>query len=387
MKQNMMRSALKTVSAALLMYSALSGAAPLEPVFTTSIPIGGDLFASGVNDWGNEIYEASAAESKIYVIDAATNSVKDTIDIGFGANGLAYYRKADQILLVDMGSEALKILDRKTKQIVGSITIPGHHAVKVAVDQALGKAWVTSMHGGSVSVVDLKKREVLDTVTIGTGGAQPLHCNPWAGECTTQGSEPIQVAVDQTHHRVYVASYKENHVTVIDGKKHKVQGARIPVGSVPNGIGINSKTDRAYIANWQDGTVSVISGAKRKVIATIPVGSGAQEPVHCYEALVITGCTQWGSMPIGDIGVDQKRNRMYVANSNDGTISVIDGKTSTVLGNSVMVTSGKLLPDGCLDFFVCTSGSAARSALFSAKTNKLFIDAVHDKTISVVELK
>jgi YVTN family beta-propeller protein len=184
-----------------------------------------------------------------------------------------------------------------------------------------------------------------------------------------------------------VASYKENHVTVIDGKKHKVIGSRIPVGSVPNGMGINPKTNRVYVANWQDGTVSVINGAKRKVIATIPVGSGAQEPQHCYEALVITGCTRWGSMPIGFIGVDAERNRMYVANANDGTISVINGKTNTILGNPVMVTSGKLLPDGCFDFDVCKSGSAARGALFSAKTKKLFIDAVHDKMLSVVELK
>ena len=104
MKQNMMRSALKWVSATVLIYSGLSGAALAEPVFTTSIPIGGGLFASGVNDWNNEIYEASADEKKIYVIDAATNSVKETIDVGFGPNGLAYYRKADQIALVKTGT-------------------------------------------------------------------------------------------------------------------------------------------------------------------------------------------------------------------------------------------------------------------------------------------
>lgn len=385
--RNVMRSALKLVSVTLLIYSGLSMAAPVEPVFTASIPSPGGLFGSGVNEWDNEIYEASSADSKLYVVDAVSNSVKEVIDVGFGAQGVAYYRKADQILLVDMGNEALKILDRKTKQIVGSITIPGHHAAKVAVDQALGKAWVTSMHGGSVTVVDLKKRVVLDTITIGTGGPQPPHCNPWAGECVSQGSTPIQVVVDQQRHRVYVASYVENHVTVINGKNHKVIGSRIPVGSVPNGMGVNPKTNRIYVANWQDGTVSVINGAQRKVIATIPVGSGAQEPAHCYEALVLTGCQKWGSMPIGNIGVDQKKNRMYVANSNDGTVSVINGKTNAIEGSPVLVTSGKLLPDGCFDFGVCTSGSAARSALFSPKTNKLFIDAAHDKKISVVELK
>lgn len=372
---------------AFLAYTAASTAASLPPSFATAIPIGGGLFASGVNDWDGEIYEASADERKVYVLDAAKTVVKDVIDIDFAANGLAYYRKADQILLVDMGNEALKIVDRKTRKVVGSISIPGHHAVKVAVDQTLGKAWVTSMHGGSVSVVDIKKGAVLDTITIGTGGAQPPHCNAWAGECATQGSTPIQVAVDQKRHRVYVASYVENHITVINGKNHKVIGSRIPVGSVPNGLGINEKTNRIYVANWQDGTVSIINGAKLKVMATLPVGSGAQEPAHCYEALELTGCQKWGSMPIGDIGVNQAKNQMYVANANDGTLSVIDGRTNTVAGSPLPVTSGKLLPDGCFDFGVCTSGSAARSALFSKKTGKVFIDSVHDKTISVIDVR
>lgn len=378
---------LKILFVSLLIYSNLTWAAPLQPVFIASIPSPGGLFGSGVNNWDNEIYEASSSESKLYIIDAVTNSVKDTVDVGFGAQGVAYYRKADQILLVDMGNEALKILDRKTKEFVASISIPGLHAVKVAVDQSLGKAWVTSMHGGSVSVVDLKKGVILETITIGTGGVQPPECNPWAGECASQGSTPIQVAVDQKRHRVYVASYVENHVTVINGKNHKVIGSRIPVGSVPNGLGINEKTNRIYVANWQDGTVSVIHGGKRKVIATIPVGSGIQEPTHCYEAKVLTGCQKWGSMPIGDIGVNQAKNQMYVANSNDGTVSVINGRTNTVIGSPVQVTSGKLLPDGCFDFGACTSGSAARSVLFSKKTQKLFIDSTRDKTISVVELK
>ena len=108
MKQNMMRSALKWVSATVLIYSGLSGAAMAEPVFTASIPMpAGRLFASDVNNWDNEIYEASSTDKKIYVIDAVDNTVKETIEIGFGANGLAYYRKADQILLVDITSVRL----------------------------------------------------------------------------------------------------------------------------------------------------------------------------------------------------------------------------------------------------------------------------------------
>ena len=88
--------------------------------------------------------------------------VKDSIALGYGPQGVDYYKAADQILMVNMGTESLEIFDRKSKTLVGApIPIPGHHAVKVAVDQSLGKAWVTSMHGGSVSVVDLKSAQVL----------------------------------------------------------------------------------------------------------------------------------------------------------------------------------------------------------------------------------
>lgn len=287
--------------------------------------------------------------------------------------------------MVNMGTESLEIFDRKSKTLVGApIPIPGHHAVKVAVDQSFGKAWVTSMHGGSVSVVDLKSAKVLDTIIIGTGGAVPPHCNPWEGGCTSPGSTPIQVAVDQKRHLVYVAAYAENHVTVINGRTHKVVGSRIPVGSVPNGMGINEVTNKIYVGNWQDGTVSVIDGATRQVIHTLPVGSGAQEPPHCYEALKIDGCTKWGSMPIGPIGVNVTDNQLYVSNSNDGTISVIDGNTDQVLGKPIPVTTGKLMPDGCFDFGLCTSGSAPRGVLYNRNTKKIYVESAHDKWISVL---
>lgn len=387
MKAVTFKIALKALAIALFAYAGFSDAAPLPPKMKNIIPMGGGaLFARGLNHWDNEIYEASSADKKLYIINGATDRVKDAIILDFGPQGVAYYRADDRILMVNMGTDSLHIVDRKTKNLVGSpIPIPGHHAVKVDVDQALGKAWVTSMHGGSVSVVDIKSQTVLDTISIGTGGPLPPHCDPFAGECASPGATPIQVVVDQKRHLVYVASYTENHVTVINGRNHKVIGSRIPVGSVPNGMGLNEATNRIYVANWQDGTVSVIDGATRQVTATIPVGSGAQQPQHCYEAQKIDGCVKWGSMPIGPIGVNAADNRMYVANSNDGTISVINGKTNKVLGKPVPVTTGKLMPDGCFDFGLCKSGSAPRGVLFNQSTKKLYVESAHDKWISVLD--
>lgn len=362
-------------------------AAPLPPKMIGIIPVGGGgIFARTINTVDNEVYEASFADKKIYIIDGARMRVKDAIPMDFGPNGIAYHEATGQILATDFGENTLVTIDRASKAVVGApIKISGLHPVKVAIDQSLNRAYVTAMHGGNVSVVDLGTRKVIKEITVGTGAPTPPGCNPFAGECTTPGSTPIQVAVNQKAHRVYVASYTENHLTVIDSNTNRVLGTRIPVGSVPNGLGVNETTERVYVANWQDGTVTVIDGAARTVLATVPVGSGRQDPPHCYEAGKIEACKAWGSMPIGDLAVNEKRNRIYVANSNDGTISAINGKTSKVIGEPIPVTTGKLMPDGCFDFGLCTSGSAPRGILFSPKSQRLFVESAHDNWISVLD--
>lgn len=362
-------------------------AAPLPPKMIGIIPVGGGgLFARTQNVDANEIYEASASDKKIYIVDAVRNRIVDAIAVDFVPNGMAYHKATGHILATNMGGNALVFIDRATKAVVGSpLPIPGMHPVKVAVDESLNRAFVTNMHGGNVSVVDLATRTVLKDIPIGTGAPTPPGCDAFAGECTTPGSTPIQVAVNQKTHRVYVASYTENHVTVINAGTNRVVGTRIPVGSVPNGLGINETTDRLYVANWQDGTITVIDGATRQVVATIPVGSGRQDPPHCYEAGKIEACKAWGSMPIGNIAVSERRNRVYVANSNDGTISAINGATNRVIGTPIPVTTGKLMPDGCFDFGLCTSGSAPRGILFNPKIEKMFVESAHDQWISVLD--
>src|SRR5207237_5845434 len=50
--------------------------------------------------------------------------------------------------------------------------------------------------------------------------------------------------------------------------------ATVPVGDGPSGIGVNPRTNRAYVADYRADTLSVIDGSTNTVIATIDVGSG-----------------------------------------------------------------------------------------------------------------
>ena len=82
------------------------------------------------------------------------------------------------------------------------------------------------------------------------------------------------------------------------------------MGIVPVDVGVNLSSNRVYVANHTDGTVSVIDGATNTVIATVSVGSAGSNVL---------------------VGVNPSTDRVYVANTEDGTIAVIDGANITVI--------------------------------------------------------
>jgi DNA-binding beta-propeller fold protein YncE len=146
------------------------------------------------------------------------------------------------------------------------------------------------------------------------------------------GGFPVAAAYDPATGTVYVASLS-GKVFVIDAAEcnsRTTEGCGEPVKAVsdsrgPDGVAVDVATDTVYAANSGIGgdghTVSVIDGA------TCNGGEGG-------------GCGQTprlinvGNNPFWDV-VDQATDTVYVANFNDGTVSVIDGASC-----NAKVTSG-----------------------------------------------
>jgi DNA-binding beta-propeller fold protein YncE len=140
---------------------------------------------------------------------------------------------------------------------------------------------------------------------------------------------PSAVAADPATHTIYVGegfntngpAAGGNTVSVIDSRHcnaqdvSRCQGAwpTVTVGNGPSAIAVDRATDTIYVTNNSDNTVSVFNGAIcnaqdrsgcGQTPATVPVGSG----------------------PIG-IFADDANHTVYVANFNDGTISMINSAT------------------------------------------------------------
>ena len=89
------------------------------------------------------------------------------------------------------------------------------------------KVYVTNMAGGSVSVIDARRRRVVDTIKV---GAEPFGC-----ALTPDGS------------RLFVANQSSDTVSVIDTRRDRVIKTIDNVGSRPHGIAITADGKKVYV--------------------------------------------------------------------------------------------------------------------------------------------
>jgi YVTN family beta-propeller protein len=173
------------------------------------------------------------------------------------------------------------------------------------------------------------------------------------------GPLPSSIAFDSSNGNLYVTNLVSGGGTVtgtvsmISGQTNTVVGSPISVGNTPAEIAFDPANGNLYVTNFVDNTVSVISGSTNQVIATIPVGV----------------------QPLG-VAFDSANGNLYVTNySHDlrGTVSVISGKTNTVIGNPIPVGSG---PEGIAfdsangNLYVVNSGdNPGTVSVISGQTN------------------
>jgi YVTN family beta-propeller protein len=122
-------------------------------------------------------------------------------------------------------------------------------------------------------------------------------------------SIPTSIAINPNTNMIYVANYGSNTTSIINGTTNSVVSA-IDVGDTPDSIAVNPNTNMIYLANFGSNTVSVIDGT------TNMLATAAEEiDVNVGE----------------DIAVNPNTNMIYVANSDSNTVSIINGTTNSVV--------------------------------------------------------
>ena len=255
--------------------------ASLNSIVTT-IPVGSSPFDVAVTASGSRALVTNNSSNSVSVINTATNTVIATItgvtspfNIATNpARGLAY---------VTANQTTVYVIDTTANSIVTSVPVAGAFDVTVTPDGA--RAYVTSTTGNSVVAIDTATNTAIATIPIG-GAAGRIDTSP-AGD------------------RVYVSRTTAGvrAVVVIDAATNTVVGT-LPVTNA-DALAVTPDNTQVYVANFNGESITRISTSTLAVIGSFPSNSP--------EAI--------GMLSDG---------RAYIAEIDDGIISVVDLSTNTV---------------------------------------------------------
>ena len=162
-------------------------------------------------------------------------------------------------------------------------------------------AYVTDDAGGTLSVIDLRRRRVISTIHVGAHahhlGLNRMHESAWValGESATSvvvlntenvghpkvtvrlhlGFEVHDLAFSDDGRKLWVASANRPDVTVLDAIDQQVL-FRVPVGPVGRGPVHVAVTERyAYLTNGYGSTLEQVAAGSGRILhrATTPYGS------------------------------------------------------------------------------------------------------------------
>jgi YVTN family beta-propeller protein len=208
---------------------------------------------------GGRVYFTAEGSKAIARYDPSTHEVDWVLGIGQNrTHMLVVSPDLDRIFTSDVNSDTVTILDRVGGGDVSGWTMThlpvggGPEGFDVSPD---GKElWAANSHDGTVSIVDVVARKVVQTLTLKTKRSNRL-------EFTPDGK------------RVLVSDLGTGDLLVLDVPSRR-ELKRINLGHGAAGILIADDGNRAYVAVSPDDAVAVVDLRTLSVIGRIPTGKG-----------------------------------------------------------------------------------------------------------------
>jgi YVTN family beta-propeller protein len=267
--------------------------APGGPASST-VPVGS--VPTGVAATNSSAYVANATSNTVSVVSlGGSPAVTATVPVGRFPDAVALSPDATRAYVPNFLDGTLSIIDTGTDQVLSTVKV-GRDPDGVL--QVGSSVYVANLISGTVSVVNPTAGTV--TGTIALTGASPA---------------PSGLAASADGHRLYVDDARNRTTSVIDltSVPPSVTG-HVTVGTYPAYLAIEGTT--GYVAN-------ATKGASTPGTVSVLNLSSSTNPTVAHTVAV-------GSHPYG-IALVPSLGEALVTNSGDGTVSVLDTSTNSVL--------------------------------------------------------
>lgn len=191
-------------------------------------------------------------------------------------------------------------------------------------------------------------------------------------------SYPCGVALSADGNTAYVALSRNNSLAVVDLREGKVV-TEIPVGVAPFAVTLPTDGRRAYVSNWggrhpKEGEKTAKTSGTPALVDSRGVAASGTVSVVDLQTKAVIGEIEVGLQP-GGIALDEGHKRLYVANANSDTVSVVD------ISSLQVVETISVRPDRSLPF-----GSMPNALALTPDGNTLFVANGGNNAVAVVRI-
>ena len=233
-----------------------------------------------------------------------------------------------------IGPSNITMLNTTTNALAGFMSVPGQ-PTGIAITPDGAYIYAACQGANSVAVVSTSSYKVVTTIPVET--------------------TPIRLAMKPDGKQVYVVNQASNSVSVIDVASNTVV-ATILVGSRPTDVAFSPDGSSAYVTNYYGYTVSMINTLSQSVSATWSTAAGPQAIVVRGDGTIYVACQFSNAVsvfgPTGNslgtisgfaypsgMAVSSDGSRLYVANANAATLSVVDTGAKQIVATVATASS------------------------------------------------
>lgn len=273
----------------------------------------------------------------VFTFQAQAQKLEKSAPAGTGIYEAVISAKDGHIYVTSAGSRtnpggALYKINPKDLAIVDSILLKENPPFGIGINNKTHVAYTSNTRTNSVSAVDLQTGKLIATIS---NGAKESHTR--------------EVLVDETNNLIYVSDVGDpSNIWVIDGKTNKFSHQIDNLGKTATGMTFLKGTDKIYLTVIGENAIYVVNTKAKAVEKKFP--SGGEAPVNIttdgknlivanQKSGTVTVLSEDGallkSIPTGNgaigIAYDPIKKRIYSANRQTGTTSVIDAQSYEVL--------------------------------------------------------
>lgn len=220
-------------------------------VNTIKLPGTGGWDYLSVDETYNRLFVSHG--TTVVIADLKTGLHTGTIEDTPGVHGIAIAAALNKAFISVGHSNAVKVIDLKTLEVITDITGTGKNPDAIMYDSFTKKVFTFNGGSGDATVIDAVTNKIVATI--------PLDGKP-------------EFPVSDGRGRIYVNNEDKSLITVIDARLLKVEKTwSIAPGEEPSGLALDNETHRLFSV-CSNKLMIVLDAIDGHVVTSLPIGDG-----------------------------------------------------------------------------------------------------------------